>query len=390
MAEETEVGEPGGKTGEEHREYWFEFFYDLVLAAALASMHDAFLKNFTVQTAVITGSVAAILFTIWLLTTLQMNRFPRRQPFRRLALLVQMAAMVVVALTADRSSGIPLNAGLIAYVIALLTVAFLYWQSLPQMPVPRARVQRRIVGFLALAAIVVSLAVWLPPSFALPVLYVALAISVISMGLGYPSPSEEYHNVDIGHLNERLGAFILIVIGMAFAQLVVDLNGLQGLPDWRFFALVFVLMFTLWWMYFGLGVHERRYATSRFRFVWIAGHYLILIGVVGMTDVLTALAADRESVVAQIGIAYLGLMAASVLLGFAVFMLMIQGLGVRAAIGLASLALLALTYGVVVERTSHHGLRVASTVVVLGLVLGAVGLAIATHRGRPRSRLRLR
>ena len=40
----------------EHREYWFEFFYDLVLAAALASMHDAFLKNFSIQTALVTGS----------------------------------------------------------------------------------------------------------------------------------------------------------------------------------------------------------------------------------------------------------------------------------------------------------------------------------------------
>ena len=386
MQEEDEADSPD----QEHREYWFEFFYDLVFAAALASMHDAFLKNFTAQTAVITGSVAAILFTIWLLTTLQMNRFPRPQPLRRVALLVQMAAMVVLALTADRSSGIPLNAGLIAYVIALLTVAFLYWQALPQLPAHRSRIQQRIVVFLIAAALVVSLAVFLPASFALPVLYVALIISIVSMVLGYPSPTESRNNVDIAHLNERLGAFILIVIGMAFAQLVVDLNGLQGLPDWRFFAVVFVLMFTLWWMYFGLGVHERRYATSRYRFLWVGAHYLILIGVVGMTDVLTALAADTDTDTIRIGVGYLGLMAALVLVGFAAFMLMIQGLGAKAAIGLASLALLILVYGVVVEVTGHHGLRIAATVVVSGLVVGALALAATTRRSAPRFNFHLR
>lgn len=386
MQEEDEADSPD----QEHREYWFEFFYDLVFAAALASMHDAFLKNFTAETAVITGSVAAILFTIWLLTTLQMNRFPRPQPLRRVALLVQMAAMVVLALTADRSSGIPLNAGLIAYVIALLTVAFLYWQALPQLPAHRSRIQQRIVVFLIAAALVVSLAVFLPASFALPVLYVALIISIVSMVLGYPSPTESRNNVDIAHLNERLGAFILIVIGMAFAQLVVDLNGLQGLPDWRFFAVVFVLMFTLWWMYFGLGVHERRYATSRYRFLWVGAHYLILIGVVGMTDVLTALAADTDTDTIRIGVGYLGLMAALVLVGFAAFMLMIQGLGAKAAIGLASLALLILVYGVVVEVTGHHGLRIAATVVVSGLVVGALALAATTRRSAPRFNFHLR
>jgi len=386
VQEEDEADSPD----QEHREYWFEFFYDLVFAAALASMHDAFLKNFTAQTAVITGSVAAILFTIWLLTTLQMNRFPRPQPLRRVALLVQMAAMVVLALTADRSSGIPLNAGLIAYVIALLTVAFLYWQALPQLPANRSRIQQRIVIFLIAAALVVSLAVFLPSSFALPVLYVALFISIVSMVLGYPSPTESRNNVDIAHLNERLGAFILIVIGMAFAQLVVDLNGLQGLPDWRFFAVVFVLMFTLWWMYFGLGVHERRYATSRYRFLWVGAHYLILIGVVGMTDVLTALAADTDTDTIRIGVGYLGLMTALVLVGFAAFMLMIQGLGAKAAIGLASLALLILGYGVVVEVTGHHGLRIAATVVVSGLVVGALTLAATTRRSAPRFNFHLR
>lgn len=386
MQKEDEAESPS----KEHREYWFEFFYDLVFAAALASMHDAFLKNFTSQTALVTGSIAAILFTIWLLTTLQMNRFPQPHPLRRVALLVQMAAMIVVALTADRSSGIPLNAGLIAYVIALLTVAFLYWQALPQLPTHVARVQQRIVIFLIAAAIVVSLAIFLPASFALPVLYVALGISIISMVLGYPSPTEPRHNVDIAHMNERLGAFILIVIGMAFAQLVVDLNGLQGLPDWRFFALVFVLMFTLWWMYFGLGVHERQYATSTYRFLWVGAHYLILIGVVGMTDVLTALAADQDTGTIQIGVGYLGLMTALVLVGFAAFMLMIQGLGAKAALGLASLALLTFTYGAVVEVTGHHGLRTAATVIVAALVVGALALAVTSRQSKPRFGISLR
>ena len=363
----------------EHREYWFEFFYDLVLAAALASMHDAFLKNFSLETALITGSVAAILFTVWLLTTLHLNRFPDPQPFRRIAILIQMAAIVVVVLTADRPSVIPLNAGLIAYVVALLTVAFLYWQTQPQLNELTSRSQKQIVWFLSSAAAVVLLAVFLPRSFAVPVLVVTLVISLASVIVGYPPPSDQRHSVDITHLNERLGSFVVIVIGMVFAQLIIDLDTSAGLPDWRFFVLIFVLMFAIWWMYFGLGVHEKRYAVSKFRFLWIAAHYLLLIGIVGMADVLTALAAARDEATIRIGISYLGAMTGITLLGFAIFVLLIDKLGAKAAIVLAAVALASVAYGSIVEVTQIHGLRITATIVVTVIALSAVILAITTR-----------
>jgi low temperature requirement protein LtrA len=374
----------------EHREYWFEFFYDLVLAAALASMHDAFLKNFSPQTAVVTGSVAAILFTLWLLTTLQLNRFPDPRPHRRLAILVQMAAMVVVVLTVDRPSVIPLNAGLIAYVVALLSVAFLYWQVQPRLSELRSRAQHHIVTFLTAAAAVVALGVFLPRSLAVPVLFAALAISLVSVVIAYPAPGDSRHSVDIGHLNERLGSFVVSVIGMVFAQLVIDLDRSEGLPDWRFFALVFILLFTLWWMYFGLGVHERRYAISRYRLLWIAAHYLLLIGVVGMTDVLTALAAAQQEGTIRIGITYLGVMTGLTLLGFAIFVVLIDGLGARAAAGLGALAVASIAYGAAVEATELHGLRLTAAVLVAALVAGALALAVATGPTEWRRALRLR
>jgi low temperature requirement protein LtrA len=385
---EQSLGDQGEK--KEHREYWFEFFYDLVLAAALASMHDAFLKSFSLQTAVVTGSVAAILFTIWLLTTLHLNRFPDPQPFRRIAILVQMAAIVVVVLTIDRPTIVPLNAGLIAYVVALLMVAFLYWQVLPQLSEMKSQSQRRIVVYLAVAAVVVLLAVFLPRSFALPVLFLALAISLVSVVIGYPAPSHTRHSVDIPHLNERLGSFVVIVIGMVFAQLIIDIDASDGLPDWRFFALVFVLMFVVWWMYFGLGVHEKQYAVSKYRFLWIAAHYLLLIGIVGMADVLTALAAARGEGTIRIGITYLSVMAGITLLGFALFVILVERLGAKVAIVLAALALLTITYGAAVEVTQLHGLRITATIVVVILTLSAVALAFATRPKHWREAIRLR
>ena len=374
----------------EHREYWFEFFYDLVLAAALASMHDAFLKNFSMQTALITGTVAAILFTIWLLTTLQLNRFPDPQPFRRIAILIQMAAIVVVVLTADRPSVIPLNAGLIAYVVALLTVAFLYWQVQPQLVELTSQSQKRIVWYLGLAAGAVLLAVFLPRSFAAPVLVAALVISLASVVIGYPPPSVKRYSVDVGHLNERLGSFVVIVIGMVFAQLIIDLDTSAGLPDWRFFILIFVLMFAIWWMYFGLGVHEKHYAVSKFRFLWIAAHYLLLIGIVGMADVLTALAAARDEGTIRIGITYLGAMTGLTVLSFALFVVLIDRLGAKAATSLAAVAIIFITYGAVVELTQLHGLRITATIMVLVVALSAVVLAVATRSSQWKDSIRLR
>jgi len=383
--------EPDSTSGQkEHREYWFEFFYDLVLAAALASMHDAFLQNFSPQTALVTGSVAAILFTIWLLTTLHLNRFPDPHPYRRVAILIQMAAMVVVVLTADRPSVMPLNAGLIAYVVALLCVAFIYWQVMPQLAELKSRAQHRIVAYLTAAAVVVFLGVFLPSAFAMPVLLLALAISLVSVIIGYPPPSDNRYAVDIPHLNERLGSFMVSVIGMVFAQLIIDLDRSEGLPDWRFFALVFVLVFTLWWMYFGLGVHEKKYAITQYRLLWIAAHYSLLIGVVGMTDVLTALAAAQQEGTIRIGITYLGVMTGLTLLGFALFVVMIDKLGAKAAVALAALAVSSMAYGAAVEATELHGLRITAAVLVSALVLGAVALAVVTRPTNWRRALKLR
>jgi low temperature requirement protein LtrA len=389
--EQTEpLAAEGPPEQKEHREYWFEFFYDLVLAAALASMHDAFLKNFSIQTAIVTGSVAAILFTIWLLTTLHLNRFPDPQPLRRLAILVQMAAIVVVVLTVDRPTIIPLNAGLIAYVVALLTVAFLYWQVLPQLAELSSRSQRYIVVFLSVTAATVLLAVFLPRSFALPVVIIALGISLVSVMIGYPPPTDTRHSVDIPHLNERLGSFVVIVIGMVFAQLIIDLDTSVGLPDWRFFVLVFVLMFAIWWMYFGLGVHEKQYATSKYRLLWIVAHYFLLIGIVGMADVLTALAAARDEGIIRIGITYLGVMTGVTLLGFALFVVLIERLGSKAAITLAAIALVTIAYGAMVEVTQLHGLRITATVVVVVVTLSALVLAIVTRADNWKSAIKLR
>jgi len=177
---------------------------------------------------------------------------------------------------------------------------------------------------------------------------------------------------------------------MVFAQLVIDLDRSEGLPDWRFFALVFILLFTLWWMYFGLGVHERRYAISRYRLLWIAAHYLLLIGVVGMTDVLTALAAAQQEGTIRIGITYLGVMTGLTLLGFAIFVVLIDGLGARAAAGLGALAVASIAYGAAVEATELHGLRLTAAVLVAALVAGALALAVATGPTEWRRALRLR
>jgi len=381
----------GGRTDKrDPKDTWFEFFYDVILASALASMHDAFLKTFSVRTALITGTVAAMVFTVWFMSSLVFNRFPGRQPFRRVILIVQMAALVIVALAADYGGPVSIQLGVLAYATSLVTVAMLYWTAPGAREPSRGRGTQVLVVVLVAEAALVSFAVLLPSDLAWFILAATCGSAFLAFSLASSPRLDAAQPIDKAHLADRMGSFIVVVIGMGFAQLILDAEGEDGIQDWRFFALIFVVMFTLWWMYFNLTLNVPSFHDTFDRYLWIGSHYFILIGIVGMNDVLSALAADLQTSDPLASISFAGVMLALSLVGFAALAVMRGILTFRQGIALTGIALLVGASSVLSETYGASDLRMVAQIMVAVLVACAIAMELAARRsGAPVERQQL-
>jgi low temperature requirement protein LtrA len=98
--------------------------------------------------------------------------------------------------------------------------------------------------------------------------------------------------LDRPHLGERLGLFVIIVLGEAVAQLI---NGAAGVTDWdRRLALTstagFGLLVAIWWLTlrYGAGAAPTRQVALRFV---VPAHYVLTGSIVALAAGLGALAA---------------------------------------------------------------------------------------------------
>lgn len=345
---------------------WFELFYDLVLVATLVGVNADFLDDPTPQRALLATVESAALFTTWLLTTLAISKGTDLRAPGRALIIVQMATMVWVVTALGKSTAIPPESGMTAFGLGLLTIAGLWWQG---------QGRHRTAATLAVAGLLALASTWVPPAYTWLALATITAIASIPAIMEWTS-HEGQAAVDPTHIGERMGLFILIVLGLSFGQLVMDMGYADTTTDPRFFALMFIVMFAVWWMYFGLQIPEQSAAFGPHRRAWITAHYLLLIGVAGLGDVISALSAYPDDQVALDGAGYLGFAVALVLVGTAMLLMTGARIGRGWLAAVMLVAILAVSVGVIVDVLDHVDLRTtalgeASVIVILAIMLAA-------------------
>ena len=224
-----------------------------------------------------------------------------------------------------------------------------------------------------------------PADLAWAFLTLATVLAIIPMATFYEATINDRHPIEPRHLSERMGLFILMVLGLSFGQLVVDLGGTETIPDIRFFILMFVLMFALWWMYFGMQVQEHPVLNPSYRHVWIAAHYLLLVGIAGIGDVVSSLSATTDGDPLLDGAAYLGTALALALIGYAILLATLDGIGHSAVTLLLSMALLLLAFNVFVDVRDAQEVRFSTLLSAVLVILLTVALDWLRRRGDRRA-----
>ena len=355
---------------------WFELFYDLVVVAAVSLTNDFFLRQPSFTSALLAVACMTALAWVWFLTTLYNNVFPGQDTLRRLVLVVQMAAVIVAALAVDQEHGVSGRAGLVAYGVALALLALLILRGAHTTRTP---VRLGAVVPIGLAAVICWIGAFADNIRSIGFLLAAVAVSMVPILVREYAAWQQRSQLRLDHLRERLGLFVLIILGEGFAQLVTTLHATGSIPRSDLFALMFLLTFALWWIYFdGTFAQDTDLALVRWRLT-LLGHLTLVFGIGGTLDILILLTAQEGAELGEGALTYFVACVATVLVSFALLRYSTKGrLGLAGWVQAAS-GVVILAVGLVLPRGGEEEVLIVVGVCA-AVVIGNAVLAVWTDK----------
>lgn len=364
---------------------WFELFYDLVVVAAIAVSNDDFLTDPSVHTARDAIIAVVALSWVWLLTTLVNNILPADDLIRRGLMLVQMALIVVAVLTIDQSIDVAGTRVMLAFGGALLVIPLMILADGWLHRVGRAPASRQgpLLAALTVPPILCGIGALLGAPTLVWLLALALLVSGVTVLWWQYGRWRDDDRLRLDHLRERLGLFVIIILGEGFAQLVAALNGLGAIPRSGTFALLFLVSFALWWIYFdGLTPSDSALRTVRWR-LSLLGHLTLVLGIAGTLDILVLVSAADESAIGDHIPGYFAACVALVLASFALLRYATMGrVGWEGALNLASATVVIAIAAIVGddERGLDATILLSAVVVLVNGVATSAGARSAAPR----------
>ncbi|MFG2639281.1 low temperature requirement protein A [Streptomyces sp. NPDC048362] len=265
-----------------------ELFFDLVLVAFVAQLSgglhgDPDARDFAVFLALYFPP-----WWMWANLTLSANLFADDRSRRRLAMLFAMFCLAVMAAAApavDQGRGAAYALG---YAGTRLVLLALWWPA-TRYPEPRRVPRWRPLSYCLAFAVLwaASVAVQSPGRYVVwGVLLVAeMMLLLTARGSGIPAA------VHTGHLVERVGLFVIIVLGESVLSIVQSVDHAWTPAAGVVFILSFLLLAALWWSYFDyattsaelvIGKAHRRAAYLLARDVGGFLHFFVTAGIIAL------------------------------------------------------------------------------------------------------------
>jgi len=280
--------QPDARTSSSQKVDWFELFYDLIIVAAIGVVDSVFQASPDWKTSFLAVVALLVLFAMWLLTTMSQGLVADEDPVRRAFILVQMLLISIAALVLG-TDGLPIWIGFTATGAALLTITVLYLRGARGADVVSRVVRDAIwlsaagaAAFLAAGAGSARLddaqATTLGPLLILAGAAVVL-IPLMTVGVAHATADG---SLDTGHLQERFGMLVIIVLGESFAGVLAALGSLGAIPNPMYFLLAFILPFSIWSIYFRAVIpYGMPDEAGRLR-GWMLAHAILVISMVSV------------------------------------------------------------------------------------------------------------
>ncbi len=296
------IGE--GAEAERHAT-WLEVFYDLLFAAVVAQLTFELSQDLS-GSGILTFAVLCVpVWWAWAGQSFYADRFDTDDLGHRLFIIAQMFAVAAMAVNVHDGLGRGSAGFALSYAAVRFVLVGEYLGAHVFVPAARHLTKRYALGF-GLAAALWLVSAWTPAPSRFYLWGLGLLIDFAT-----PLSAGKLHSQlapHPGHLPERFGAFILIVLGEAIAMVVAGLTKhAWSIHSGLTAALGLSFAFSLWWVYFdnidGAAIRAAR-AEGRIWLYqgWLYAHLPLVIGVAASAvGVQYAIASPQDLALPAIG-----------------------------------------------------------------------------------------
>jgi low temperature requirement protein LtrA len=278
---------PTGVSDEQHVT-WLELFFDLVFVAWLSLVNASLLDS--ERPSLLLGFDATfVAFTVWMVVSVINNRYPDGGLIRTMSMVLVMMLILVTALTVRPEDGLRNSLGAVMIGAVYLTCALMLVDV-------RSRNRRSRLGApIALCLVAAAICFVGAPTIGegagelyglgfvvvIATIFGAAALMLLATQRVLPD-----HPLRPGHLDERWGQVIIIVLGEGFLVLAETLLGIPTIPNPWLFVLLFISVFAVWRLYFDSAMRVPVHESGPVFAVLTAAHMVLILGLITAFDFL--------------------------------------------------------------------------------------------------------
>jgi low temperature requirement protein LtrA len=263
---------------------WLELFYDLVFVVVIFQLANYLEEDFSLYGFLGFLALFVPVWWSWIGVVFYATRFDTDDLGHRILVLLQMvgaAAMAVFVSDAlgNDSAGFALSYAAIRIILVLEYVRTGINKSFSS---AAPLIRRYSIGFLC-GAIVWIISAFVPPPFRYLLWGIGLAIdfaTVITAGRLHSQFAPH-----ISHLPERIGLFIIIVLGESVLEVVAGISNMEfDIYSVLILGLSLSIPFSLWWLYFdsvdGAPIRAlREKGKISVYSLWLIGHFPLVVAI---------------------------------------------------------------------------------------------------------------
>ena len=263
---------------------WLELFYDLVFVVVIFQLAHNLEEDFSLYGFLGFLALFVPVWWSWIGVVFYATRFETDDLGHRILVLLQMvgaAAMAVFVSDAlgNDSAGFALSYAAIRIILVLEYVRTGISKSFTS---ATPLIRRYSIGFLC-GAIVWIISAFVPPPFRYLLWGIGLAIdfaTVITAGRLHSQFAPH-----ISHLPERIGLFIIIVLGESVLEVVAGISNMEfDIYSVLVLGLSLSIPFSLWWLYFdsidGAPIRAlREKGKISVYSLWLIGHFPLVVAI---------------------------------------------------------------------------------------------------------------
>ena len=266
---------------------WLELFYDLVFAVAIAQLgqhlsHDVSLTGF-IEYVVLFVPV----WWAWIGSTFYATRFDVDDLVHRILILMQMGGAVALAVNIHDAFDKTSAGFAFSYVSIRVILIIEYLRAGREVAAARPLTNKYCIGF-SFSAIMWVASIFVPPPVRFLIWILAILSDVmVTIVVGRLNVNLSPHT---SYLPERMGLFVLIVLGETVFGLVMGLSTQEwSIPSVLGMGAGLTIAFGLWWIYFDtvdgspIRAFRERKRTGIYS-AWIYMHFPLVVGIAAMGD----------------------------------------------------------------------------------------------------------